>query len=180
MAKNKDLKLSKVKSLAKKAHTKEKYELEDGSTITFYPVFPDLLIEEMLEELQAHMKVLNEKEINLSEKMNLYLINIMVIKYFTHFKKDMPNAILGEDNEAGLLDWLNHFADTGLMKIIMEEVFLKDQVIKVFDKITEFIGSTMFLEELGEKTQEHVQRLKLQNADVFSKLNNLDNVKADV
>jgi hypothetical protein len=178
--KNTDLKLNQIKKKAKEVHTKEKYPLDDGSTITFYPIFPDLMIEEMLEELQTHMKVLNEKEIKLSEKMNLYLINIMMIKYFTHFKADMPDTILGEDKESGLLDWLNHFADTGLMKIIIEEVFLKDQVTKVFDKLTEFIGSTMFLEELGKKTQEHVQKLKLQNAEVFSKLNNVDNVKADV
>lgn len=177
--KNTDLKLTAIKKQAKKAHTTEKYELEDGSTITFYPVFPELKVETMLEELQRHTITLNEKGVSLSDKMNLYFINLMIIKYFTHLGEQMPNHVLTEGKEAGLLDWLEHFADTGLMKIIMEEVFMKDQVAKVYDKLTEFLGASMLLEELGEKTQQHFKNLKLKNADVFNKLEGF-NVKADV
>lgn len=169
--KNTDLKLTDIRKQAKKAHTTEKYELEDGSTITFYPIFPELLIEEMLEELQKHMKALTDKDVTLSEKMNLYFINLMTIKYFTHFKNDMPDHVFTEDKEAGLMDWLEHFADTGLMKIIIEDVFMKDQVMKVYDKITEYLGSFMLLEELTEKTQQHFQNLKLKNKEIFEKIN---------
>lgn len=177
--KNTDLKLTAIKKQAKKAHTMEKYELEDGSTITFYSIFPELLIEEMLEELQKHMQTLNNKDVSLSDKMNLYFINLMTIKYFTHFKNDMPDHVFTEGKKAGLLDWLEHFADTGLMKIIIEDVFMKDQVMKVYDKIAEYLGSFMLLEELTEKTQQHFQNLKLKNKDVFNKVEAF-NVKADV
>jgi len=177
--KNTDLKLSQIKKQAKQLHIQEKYELEDGSTITFYPIFPELKIEGMLEELQRHTNTLHEKDVTLSDKMNLYFINLMMIKYFTHLGEQMPNHVLPEGKEAGLLDWLEHFADTGLMKTIMDEVFMKDQVMKVYDKLTEFLGSAMLLEELGEKTQQHFKNMKLKNQDVFNKLEGF-NVKADV
>jgi hypothetical protein len=181
MTKKKDtnLKLSAVKSQAKKAHLQEKYELEDGSTISFFPIFPELEIESMLEELQRHMITLKEKDITLSDKMNMYLISLMTIKYFTHFKNDMPDHLFTEGKEAGLLDWLNHFADTGLMKTIMEEVFLKNQVAKIYDKLTEFLGATMLLEELSDKTQQHFQNMKIKHSDAFDKVEGF-NVKADV
>lgn len=177
--KNTDLKLTAIKKQAKKAHQTEKYELEDGSTITFYPIFPELKIETMLEELQRHTITLNEKDVILSDKMNLYFINLHMIKFFTHLGEQMPDHVFTEGKEAGLLDWLEHFADTGLMKVIMEEVFLKEQVAKVYDKLTEFLGASLLLEELGEKTQHHFKNMKLKNADIFNKLEGF-NVKADV
>jgi hypothetical protein len=170
--KNTNLKLSEIKSAAKKAHQKEVYELENGKTITFYPLFPDLMIDSLLEELQKHMVTLKEKEINLSEKMTLMFINLMIIKHFTHFKSDMPDTVLGDGKNPGLLDWLEHFADTGLMKTIMDEVFMQDQVMKVYDKLTEFLGTTMLLDELGEKTIKHFENLKLKNADLIRDFDN--------
>jgi hypothetical protein len=172
--KSTELKLSDIKKTAKSMHEMEPYELEDGKTITFYPLFPELMIEQMLEEIQKHYITLHENEIEFSEKMNLYFINLMMIKYFTHFKKDMPDNLFAEGKKAGLLDWLNHFADTGLLKTIMDEVFMKDQVMKVHDKIAEFIGASQLLEELGVKAQKKFEDLKLKNADVFEQLNKMN------
>lgn len=176
--KNQKLTLAQVKKEAKKLHQTEEHELKNGSTITFYPLFPETEIEKLLEELQKHFLAMKEKNIELTEKMNLIFIQLLIIKYFTHLKSDMPDHLFTEGKQAGLLDWLQHFADTGLMKEIIEDVFLKDQVGKVFDKLTEFLGHSMLLEELGEKTQEHFKRLRTKHADTFEKLEGF-NVKAD-
>lgn len=178
--KSTNVKLSDVKKRAKSLHEKNVYELEDGSTITHYIQFPDLLIEEMLEELQRHYITMANKEINLSEKMNFYFINFLMIKHFTHFKNDMPGQLLTVDKKAGLLEWLDHFVDTGLLKTIVDEVFLKDQVMKVYDKMTDFLGATKVIEELGIKAQEKFNNLKLQNSDVFEQLSKVGTENKDV
>lgn len=169
---NTDLKLSIVKKQADELKETAQYELEDGHTITFSPLFGDLQIEVMLEELQQHHITMKDKGIELSEKMNLYFINLLIIKHFTHFKSDMPNELLAVGKKVGLLDWLNHFADTGLMKIIMDEVFVAKEVRKVYDKLTEFLGTTLLLNELSEMTQRKVDNMRFKHSDAISKIEN--------
>lgn len=170
MSKNKDLKLIDIKKKAKEMHKQEIYELNDGSTITFYPIFPELEIENLLESLQQHYITMKDKGIELSEKMNLYFINLLIIKHFTHFSKDMPNELLAVGKKAGLLDWLNHFADTGLMKTIIDEVFVPSQIMRVYDKLTEFVGTSLLINELGDKTQKHLANMRLKHGDSITKL----------
>jgi hypothetical protein len=165
-----DLKLIDIKKQSEQLHETAQYELEDGHTITFSPLFGDLQIENMLEELQQHYITMKDKGIELSEKMNLYFINLLIIKHFTHFSKDMPSELLAVGKKAGLLDWLNHFADTGLMKTIMDEVFLPDQIMRVYDKLTEFVGTSLLLNELSEKTQRNLDVLRLKHSNAISKL----------
>ena len=180
---NKNLTLSAVTKQAKSTHEKNVYELDNGSTITHYITFPDLLIESMLEELQKHYLTIKEKDIELSEKMNLYFINLLIIKHFTHFKDSMTDTLLGEENEVGLLDYLNYFADTGLMKTIMEDVFLPSQVNKVYEKMTDIIGASKLLDELGVKAEQKFQNLKIKNREILGQFddenNNVSNVLAD-
>jgi hypothetical protein len=170
--KNTELKLSEIKKQAKTSHQKEVFERKDGSTITFYPVFPDLLIEEMLEEMQNHYKIMQEKKIKLNEKMNLYFIYLMMIKHFTHFKKSMTNNLISSGKSASLLDYLDHFADTGLLKEIIEDVFMKDQVMKVFDKVTDLTANSLFISQLENETIEKLQKVTYENKDIYKKLKN--------
>ena len=169
-----DLKLSAVKSQAEAMFEQESHEMKDGSTITFYPIFPDLLIEEMMEEVQKHYVELNEKNVVLNEKMTIYFIQIMAIKYFTHFKSQMPNTALGENNDPGMLDYLNHFANTGLLKTIIEEVFMKDQIQKVYGKLTDIISTSQLGNKLEKEVQKKFDSLNLKNKDVFEQISKMD------
>lgn len=161
--KNTELTLAAVKKQAKEAYEQDSYELDNGSTIKYYVRFPDLKVEDMYEELQKHYIEMKKEDINLSDKMNLYFINLLMIKHFTHFKKDMPDELLGKGTKAGLLDYLNHFADTGLMKTIMDEVFVPDQVKKVYEKMTDILGASRLLQEMESSVQKKYTDMKIKH-----------------
>ena len=168
-----DLKLSAVKSQAEAMFEQESHEMKDGSTITFYPIFPDLLIEEMMEEVQKHYIELNEKNVVLNQKMTIYFIKIMAIKYFTHFKSQMPNTALGEGSNPGMLDYLKHFANTGLLKTITEEVFMIDQMQKVYEKMTDNISTAQLSNKLEQEVNKKVETLNFKTKDVFEQIKNI-------
>lgn len=161
--KNTELTLAAVKKQAKEAYEQDSYELDNGSTIKYYVTFPELMIEDLYEELQKHYIQMKEEGIELSEKMTLYFINLMMIKYFTHFKTTMPNELRGKGAKAGLLDYLNHFADTGLMKTIMDEVFSPDQVKRVYEKMTDILGASKLLQELESGVQKKYTEMKIKH-----------------
>ncbi|MED3912732.1 hypothetical protein P4597_26970 [Peribacillus simplex] len=171
--KNTELTLAAVKKQAKIINEQETYDLEDGSTIKFYPIFPELMIEALFEELQRHYVEMKEKEIELTDKRLLNLINLLAIKHFTHFKKTMPDKLLGEGTKPGLLDYLEYFADTGLMKTIIDEVFNSDQIKKVHEKMTEIMGASKLIQELETVTQAKYEQMKykhnLENESVTNK-----------
>ncbi|MEM5599156.1 hypothetical protein AAHB53_27800 [Niallia circulans] len=121
MGKSTDLKLTKKK--VKEVHETEKYELDDGSTITFYPLFPHTKIYELHEELQ---KVLSTKDENVkvTDKIAFALINFFIIKHFTHFKSQLKattfNDVLGEMN--ALID-LRVDNDESAFEFILNDLF---------------------------------------------------------
>lgn len=169
--KNTDLKLTDVLKQSKSLQETAQYELPDGNTITFSPLFGDLEIESLIEQLHQHYMTMNKEGIELSEKMNLYFINLLIIKQFTHFSKDMPNELLAIGKKAGLLDWLNHFSNTGLMKIIMSQVFLPDQIMKVYDKLTEYVGNSLLINELSQKTQTQLEDMRIKHRNTIGDKN---------
>ena len=170
MAAKKDLTLSKVKATAKKIDKMEKYEIEEGeyagATISFYPIFSETKIEEVLLEFQSLQKEALDKKLELSEEMNVHLLQFLTIKHFTHFKKDMPSTLLGQGkNAAGLLDWMESFRSTGLYNLILTEVFLQSELKKVFDALSDFLGATLLLHDIEKSVQLKSARLK----DKYSK-----------
>ena len=152
MAAKKNLTLSSVKAKSKKVDKMEKYEIEEGEyageTISFHPIFSETKIEELLMEFQGLIKEAQDKELELSEQLNIHLLQLLTIKHFTHFKKDMPSVLIGQGKKEGLLDWLEHFRKTGLYNLIIAEVFLQSEVKKVFDALTSVIGSSLLLQDL--------------------------------
>ena len=152
MAAKKNLTLSSVKAKSKKVDKMEKYEIEEGEyageTIFFFPIFSETKIEELLMEFQGLIKEAQDKELELSEQLNIHLLQLLTIKHFTHFKKDMPSVLVGQGKKEGLLDWLEHFRKTGLYNLIIAEVFLQSEVKKVFDALTSVIGSSLLLQDL--------------------------------
>ena len=152
MAAKKNLTLSSVKAKSKQVDKMEKYEIEEGEyageTISFYPIFSETKIEELLMEYQGLIKEAQDKELELSEQLNIHLLQFLTIKHFTHFKKDMPSVLIGQGKKEGILDWLEHFRKTGLYNLIIGEIFLQSEIKKVFDTLTSVIGSSLLLQDL--------------------------------
>lgn len=166
--KNTDIKFSTIKQKAKQSHTKEKFELEDGQTITFYPVFPQTLIDEMLNEIQSIFQTKDE-QIELSDELTHKYVLFMCIKYFTHLKDQLK-----ADNFVGQLNEMKAILDTtvdndriDLFSLIIDEIFLPKELQKVFDKLAKFSGTFLFYEKFGQKVQEEFNKLDLKNRDVF-------------
>ncbi|WP_137743250.1 hypothetical protein [Robertmurraya siralis] len=167
--KNTDIKFSEVKKKAKETHVKEKFELEDGSTITFYPVFPQTEIEKMLIEIQKTLQSKGQ-DFEIQQDILMKFIVFHCIKYFTHFKSQLT-----ADTYEGKLVEMNAFIDheiegKSLFNIIADEVFLQKEIHKVFDFLAKQTGNLLFLNSLEKTAKEQFEKLELQNRDVIEKL----------
>lgn len=159
--KSNELKLSEIKKQAKSLDTMETVQLSNDKDLHFYPVFKETVIQELLEELQQKVLYANENNIELKESMIFNYTLLLCIKYFTHLRQDIPDT-LEEQIEA--MKWL---VDTGYFKEIVEEVFLKEEVNKVWDKITDFLATVQFSDKLAVEVQEKMSTLELENRELI-------------
>lgn len=176
MAKKGNLTLSNVKKVSKQLDKMEKFEIEEGQyageTISFYPIFTDDRIQELLAEMQALQKEAMTNEIELSEEMQIHLINFLAIKHFSHFKKSLPSTLIGKGKEAGIFDYLEQFRKTGLYSLFIKEIFLPAEMNKIHDAITDFVSASLVTLDLEDKINRKVEKLKMQNKDTYDKLEN--------
>lgn len=163
---NTDLKFSTIKKKAKESHTKEKYELEDGSTITFYPIFPTTKIQDMFEEIK---NVLTSKdgEIEMNQEQTMQYILFMCIKHFTHLKPQLKATTID-----GQLDEMTSIIDTvidgkSLYALIVEDVFLQTEIARVMDMITDILAKDLVQKDIEEEYRAKFESLKLKNKEVF-------------
>jgi hypothetical protein len=163
--KNTDIRFTTIKQKAKESHLKEKYELEDGSTISFYPIFPSSLIDEMLKEIQITLQTKDE-QIEMSEEMTMKYVLFMCIKHFTHLKNQLKATTFVEQ-----LNEMQSIVDAELFDLIIEEVFLQSEIQKVFDKLAKISGKFLFLEKMNQKMQDEFSKIELKNKDIFANLN---------
>jgi hypothetical protein len=177
MAKSTKLKLSDIKKASNEIIKTRQHTIESGNyidqTITFQPIFDDVAIEELLTEYGQLINEAEKKEIKLSQQMQLYLLEFLIIKYFTHFKSYIPSSLLGTDGKEGILDWLDHFRKTGLMKECLEVMFIRDQVQKVFNQMTDFAAKGLLAMNLNEEMMKKLQELQIQNDDIYKQLDSL-------
>lgn len=159
-----DLKLTKIKQIAKQNNTQETYEFEDGSTLNFYPTFPPSLIDEMFEEMQLIFQTKPE-ELELSEKLTHSYILYMCCKHFTHLKSQFKAKDI-----VGQLDELRSLIDSGYYEKIIEDVFSPIEIQKVFNQLAKFGSNYIFLEKMTQKMQDEVGKLELQNKHIFENL----------
>jgi hypothetical protein len=177
MAKAKNLTLTTVKKKSKELDQTRVHTIENGSyvgeQITFKVQFDDVTIEELLTEFAQLMNETEKQEIKITQQMQLYLLEFLIIKFFTHFKSSIPSSLLGQDGKEGILDWLDHFRKTGLMKECLEVMFVKDQVQKVFNQMTDFAATGLLAMNLDEEMKKKFQELQLQNQDIYKQLDEL-------
>jgi hypothetical protein len=150
-------------------------QMYQGETITFHPLFSETKIEELLKEFAQLLNEADSKNLEISQEMQIYLIQFLTIKHFTHFKKDFPSTLLGQTKkEAGLLDYLNHFRKTGLLRECLEDMFLLKEVQKVFNRLTDMAGASLLVIDLDKEMMRKFEQLKIKNADVFKELEKLN------
>jgi hypothetical protein len=175
MAKKKDnsLKIGQIREKAKSVNEWEVYDLDEQTTLKFQPIFSDSKITELLEDYQKLIKEAEEKEITLSDKMTYYLILLNAIRKFTHLGKDMKVNIEYQ------LEFLDAIVDSGYFKTITEEVFLPDQVSRIFDKVTDVISTSQAINDVMVQAQDKFQNLKLKNQDIFEEYAAKNKLKAE-
>ena len=178
MAKQNNLTLAKVKKISKQLDETEIHIIEEGhyigEQITFSPIFNDKTIEELLTEFGQMLNEADEKGMELSQNMQIYLIYMLIIKHFTHFKKDIHSTLLGEEKKTGMLDILEHFRKTGLLTECLNNMFLPSETSKVLSKMTDFSAMGLLSMDLDKQMVEKFDSLKLKNKDVFEQLGKID------
>jgi hypothetical protein len=176
--KQNNLTLSTVKKVSKQLDQTIIHIIEEGhyvgEQITFHPIFNDKTIEELLMEFGIMLNEAEEKKIELSQNMQIYLIYMLTIKYFTHFKKDLPSTLLAQDKNAGMFDMLEHFHKTGLLSECLNKMFLPSETAKVLNKMTDFAATGLLSMELDNEMAKKFEQLKLKNKDAFTQLENLN------
>lgn len=179
--KSSNLSLATVKKVSKKLDQTLEYVIETGDyideKITFSPLFNDVQIEELLTEFGMLVNEAEKNEIKLSQNMQLYLIYILIIKHFTHFKKDIPNHLLNQDKSLGVLEILEHFRKTGLLYECINKMFLPQETSKVLSRMTDVAATGLLAMNLNEEMMKKLQDLREKNNEVFKKLDeiNIDN-----
>ncbi|MED3562245.1 hypothetical protein [Bacillus xiapuensis] len=176
MAKN--LTLAQVKKASKKLDETKVHIIEEGlyqdEQITFRVLFDNKTIEELLTEFGHLINEAKEKEITLSEQMQINLLEMLTIKYFTHFKSSLPSTLLGKGKNAGMLDTLDHFYKTGLLSECINKMFLPEQVNKVLGKMTDFAAAGLLAEDLNEQMMKKFEQLQIKNANIFKELDKMN------
>lgn len=178
MSSQTNLTLAKVKKVSKQLDQTIKHIIEDGDyvgeQITFQPIFDDIKIEELLTEYAQLLNEAEGKEIKLSQNMQIYLLNFLAIKHFTHFKDSLPSTLFGENKQSGLLDLLDHFRKTGLLYECVNKMFLPKEMGKLLNKATDVAAMGLLSQDLDKKMMEKFETLKVQNKDVFEQLDNIN------
>lgn len=169
--KSQNLKLTTVKKKSKEFDTTETYEIQSqyykGEQVTFYPLFSDSTIDELLTEYHQLFLEAKEKELTIADEMQLILLQFLTIKHFSHFKKDIPSNIVE------IIEWLEHFRKTGLFKELLENMFLPQETAKIFSRLTDFVATKRVQKDLEGEAQKKFESLKLKNQFAFDQLRNL-------
>lgn len=161
---NTDLKFSTIKKQAKEAHVTEVHTFEDETTLKFHPIFAPTLIEQMFEEMQEILKTKPEG-LTLDDKTTYTYVSFLCIKHFTHLKNQFKATTF-----IGQMDEIKSLVDSGYFKKIIEEVFLPQEMQKVFDELNKISSNILFMDQMTEKMRDEVKKLELKNKSVFENL----------
>lgn len=165
--KPKNITMPRIKKDAKQNNSTETYEFNDTDKVTFYPIFPQRKINELMEELRSDFLYAAKHEIELEdEKIQIPYILFLCIKHFTHLKSSIS------DNLEEKIVQMESFMDTDFFKEIINDVFDPKELNKVFDSLGDVLGQGKFIERIESKAQQSLQDLEIKNKDMFNVLSN--------
>ena len=147
----KTLKLSKVVEGKKKINEFSEYiwNEEENEIIKYNKVFDRAIIEELTLELFNDMQeAINKKFAYFENDDQLFKYELLlIIKHFTHFKDE-----IGDTFEEKLTA-LEALMSVGLFDLFYEEVFSKDEVARVINKVNEVAEKAMVALDVIEKSK---------------------------
>lgn len=167
----KQLTLAHAKRQIKKYNEQEKYTLHDDTLLTFYPYFSNDKIDKLLDELQMFIKESEEQELKLTDKLLYGLINLLIIKHFTHLKKYIKGNLLDH------IEALNILNNAGYLHEIMNDVFIVHEVEKVYSRLSDILAQNQVLENILFKANERARELELKNKELFEQIDKIDGEK---
>ncbi|MED4883910.1 hypothetical protein [Bacillus smithii] len=163
------LKLSDIKRRSKEIKTKDVYTFDDGKTLKYYPVFANTKIDELIEELKEKVEYIEEKGIEISDKMFNYYILFLCIKYFTDLEKIIPDTF-----EEQLALWEELYNSDYFIPFV-ENAFDSKQISKVFDRIADILSSYYTINKIFMDAQKKFETLQLKNKEILGVLNQENN-----
>ena len=147
----KTLKLSKVVEGKKKINEFSEYiwNEEENEIIKYNKVFDRAIIEELTLELFNDMQeAINKKFAYFENDDQLFKYELLlIIKHFTHFKDE-----IGDTFEEKITA-LEALMSVGLFDLFYEEVFSKDEVARVINKVNEVAEKAMVALDVIEKSK---------------------------
>lgn len=166
------LTLGKINKEDKQYNQMELFEFSNGETVKFHVTFRPSTIEDLFYEFQQLQSELAESDQEISDKLTIHLINVLIIKYFTDLRKDFK-----DETAVQKIARANAIIDSIYYKEMMEEMFLKEEIHKVYDKATDIVSSFLFMDKLNGMVQKKVETLDLQSRDILfpnTKVENTD------
>lgn len=174
MARKKDtnLKLTQIKSSAKSNREIETYEFDSSTTLKYYGVFPDSMVQECLKDMQSLMQEMEKinKSTDPKDKKNkvefddntmIQFITFLSIKHFTGLKSQIKGDFVQH------ISTMKDLVDSGWYKRIVDEVLDPKQIYRVMESVGDVLGSMQALSHVVESSQKQFQKLSLQNPEIF-------------
>lgn len=160
------LTFQKLKQKNKKYHEMETFELHDGETVEFYPLFSGRKIQALLKDYGQLMEQAQEKGLLLTEELQFQFLNFMCIKHFTNLKQYVPDEIEKQ------VQFMELLIDEGYFEEILNECFSVEEVYRVLDEASKLVATYQSMENLGKLVQDHVEKLDLKNKQIFENVMN--------
>lgn len=170
--KNKELTFESIKKGAEAKFEQETYELADGREILFFVTFPHTMVNELLDTFQKSIQSKDEGiEIENEDLFVQFFVQYHIVRKFTHLSDTFTaTTFAGQFEEMKAL--INEeVLGESLMEVLFDEVFLKDQVRKVFNKFSKALSNMAFLEKYTKQVTEEISKLELQNKDLLKQFN---------
>lgn len=163
--------LNKVLAEAKRFDETEVATVGDGFEVEFYPLFSSDKIDNLVEVSGSVINSDEEKGkpfielINSSDENFTLFIHFMMVREFTHLGQQMEDTKPSE-----LFPYFEALIKTGYLAELVEEVFLPEEMRKVFKRVAGIAAVGVHMNEFGLEFMEELEKNR-------SKIENIKNVR---
>lgn len=163
--------LNEVLAEAKRFDETEVATVGDGFEVEFYPLFSSDKIDNLVEVSGSVMNSDEEKGkpfvelINSSDENITLFIHFMMVREFTHLGQQMESTKPSE-----LFPYFEALIKTGYLAELVEEVFLPEEMRKVFKRVAGIAAVGVHMSEFGLEFMEELEKNR-------SKIENIKNVR---
>lgn len=158
------LKLADITKLANEMDKTEKFYLDKANDkyILYYPLFSDIKIDELLQELDEtinHCKE-NDKRLDNDEKCTKYL-QFLIVKHFTSLKDELIDRSVDVHFETK-----SALEKSGLQRILLDHVLDSNEIHKVLDRRNALVN---MVENLAHELEKELKNKDLKIINTLGK-----------